>query len=51
LFVVGQALDLPLNLTRNKRNQFHPVLTDVRARCVEQARDLPVLLNPGVGGQ
>jgi len=44
------ALDLPLNLMGNKHNQFHPVLTDVRARCVAQAKDLPVLLNPGVGG-
>lgn len=45
------ALDLPLNLMGNKHNQFHPVLADVRARCVAQAKDLPVLLNPGVGGR
>jgi hypothetical protein len=45
------ALDLPLNLTGNKHNQFHPVLADVRARCAAQAKDLPVLVNPGVGGR
>lgn len=45
------ALDLPLNLKGNKRNPFHPVLTEVRARCVTQARELPVLLNPGIGGR
>ena len=41
------ALDLPLNLQGNKRNHhFHAVLTGVRARCVMQARALPVLPNP-----
>ena len=40
------ALDLPLNLKGNKHNQFHPVLTEMRAKCVAQARDLTVLLNP-----
>lgn len=42
------ALDLPLNLQGNKHNRFHPVLTEVRARCVAQARELP---DPGVGGR
>jgi hypothetical protein len=40
------ALDLPLNLQENKRNQFHPVLTGVHAWCAAQARALPVVLNP-----
>lgn len=44
-------LDLPLNLQGNKRNQFHPVLTAARARCVAQARALPVLPNLGTGGR
>jgi hypothetical protein len=37
------AVDLPLNLEGNSRNQFHPVLTQTRARCVAQANALPVL--------
>jgi hypothetical protein len=45
------ALDLPLNLIGNKHNQFHSVLTEVRAKCVACARDLPVLPNPGIGGR
>lgn len=45
------ALDLPLNLKGNKRNPFHRVLTEARARCVAQARELPVLVNPGIGGR
>jgi hypothetical protein len=45
------ALDVPLNLMGNEHNQFHPALADVRARCVAQAKELPVLLNPGVGGR
>jgi hypothetical protein len=45
------ALDLPLNLMGNKHNQFHPVLTQLRAKCVAPARDLPVLSNPGSGGR
>jgi hypothetical protein len=45
------GLDLPLNLKGNKRNRFHPVLTEVRARCAAEARALPVLLNPGIGGR
>lgn len=44
------ALDLPLNLKGNQVNAFHPVLSQVRARCVAQARALPVLGNPGIGG-
>jgi hypothetical protein len=45
------ALDLPLNLMGNKHNQFHSVLTELRAKCVARARDLPVLPNPGIGGR
>jgi hypothetical protein len=45
------VLDLPLNLKGNQGNSFHPVLSGVRARCVAQARSLPVLVNPGIGGQ
>jgi hypothetical protein len=44
------TLDLPLNLQGNALNQFHPVLTGVRAECVAQAKDLPVVLNPGIAG-
>ena len=44
------ALDLPLNLQGNAHNQFHPLLTRARARCVAQARELPVEPNPGTGG-
>jgi hypothetical protein len=45
------ALDLPLNLKGNQRNSFHRVLTQARARCVAQARALPVLANQGIGGE
>jgi hypothetical protein len=38
-----RELDLPLNLQGNSRNAFHPALTDARARCLAQARALPVL--------
>ena len=44
------ALDLPLNLKGNQRNPFHRVLSQARAQCVAQARALPVLGNPGIGG-
>jgi GIY-YIG catalytic domain-containing protein len=44
------TLDLPLNLQGNSLNQFHPVLTGVRAECVAQAKVLPVVPHPGVGG-
>jgi hypothetical protein len=44
------VLDLPLNLWRNKHNQFHSVLTEVRAKCVARARDLPVLPDPDIDG-
>ena len=44
------ALDLPLNLKGNQRNPFHRVLSQARAECVAQARALPVLGNPGIGG-
>jgi hypothetical protein len=43
------ALDLPLNLQGNPHNRFHSVRR-VRARCVAQARVLPVVPNPGIGG-
>jgi hypothetical protein len=45
------ALDLPLNLKGNQSNSFHLVLSEVRARCVAQARMLPVLDNLGIGSQ
>jgi hypothetical protein len=45
------SLDLPLNLEGNRRNRFHQTLTGVRARCVAQARALPALPNPGIGGR
>src|SRR5262249_41574394 len=40
------ALDLPLNRHGNKRNQRHAMVSEVRARCVAQARALPVMINP-----
>jgi len=45
------TLDLPLNLQGNARNQFHADLTHRRADAVAQARLLPVVANPGVGGR
>ena len=44
------TLDLPLNLQGNPLNQFHPVLAGMRAECVAQAKALPVVPNPGIGG-
>ena len=44
------VLDLPLNLQGNQHNLFHPVLTGVRAECVAQAKALPVVPNPDIGG-
>ena len=44
------ALDLPLNLQGNPHNRFHCVLTGDRERCVAQAKALPVVPNPGIGG-
>jgi hypothetical protein len=44
------TLDLPLNLQVNSHNKFHHVLTAARARCVAQAKALPVVPNPGMGG-
>jgi hypothetical protein len=35
-------LDLPLNLKGNKRNTYHSTLTEARARCLAQARAMPV---------
>lgn len=43
--------DLPLNLEGNSRDLFHPELARARARCVARANALPVLPNPGIGGQ
>lgn len=43
-------LDLPLNLDKNQRNAFHPVLTAARAKALDRARSLPILPNPGSGG-
>lgn len=45
------ALNLPLNIEGNSHNQFQPVLKALRARCVAQARALPILPNPGIGGR
>lgn len=45
------ALDLPLNLQRNRRNHFHCALTQARATCAAQARALPVVPNSGIGGR
>jgi hypothetical protein len=39
------TVDLPLNLESNTAHRFHPELTQVRARCVAQANELPVLPN------
>jgi len=44
------GLDLPLNLMGNSANPFHRVLSQVRASCVAEAKTLPVLANPGIGG-
>ncbi len=43
-------LDLPLNLDANAHNPFYKRLKAVRAEAVEQARSLPIMPNPGVGG-
>jgi len=45
------AVDLPLNLDGNARNQFHPELTGTRKQAVEAARLLPSVPNPGIGGR
>ncbi len=45
------TLDLPLNLYGNSANAFHLTLTEIRAACVNRARNLPVIANPGVGGR
>jgi hypothetical protein len=45
-----QKLDLPLNLDKNKDNNFHPILTAARAIAATRARALPILANPGSGG-
>jgi hypothetical protein len=45
-----ETLDLPLNLDKNKRQPFHPILTAIRAGAAKRARALPALPNPGIGG-
>ena len=45
------TVDLPLNLEGNTAHRFHSELTQVRARCVAQANELPVLPNTGRGGR
>ena len=45
------ALDLPLNIEGNSHNQFQPALKALRASCMAQARALPILPNPGIGGR
>jgi len=35
--------DLPLNLDQNRRNRFHPVLTDVRRRARQRAVELLII--------
>jgi hypothetical protein len=42
-------LDLPLNLQGNSHNRFHPVLTEAPARCLAQARALPVMADQANG--
>jgi hypothetical protein len=37
------ALTLPLNLKKNTRSQFYPVLSAARRKCIAQANDLPIL--------
>jgi hypothetical protein len=44
-------LDVPLNLGSNKHNAFHPQLVAARAAAVANARSLPVIRNPSVGGR
>ena len=46
-----RALDLPLNLGGNSRQQFYPILSQIRRTCVAQANALPVVPNPGIGGR
>lgn len=46
-----RALDVPLNLQGNSHNRFHPQLSGQRAEAVAEARLLPVVPNPGVGGR
>jgi hypothetical protein len=43
-------LDVPLNLDGNTHNAFHARLSTARRDAVANARALPVLENPGVGG-
>jgi hypothetical protein len=37
------TLHLPLNLDQNARNDFHPVLTELRKAAKIRARRLPIL--------
>jgi hypothetical protein len=43
------ALDVPLNLQRNRHNRFHAQLTRARADASHVARSLPVVPSPGAG--
>lgn len=45
------TLDLPLNLQGNAHNHFHTTLSDRRASAVSNARKMPTLPNPGIGGR
>ena len=38
-----RTLSLPLNLQDNGKHPFHPVLTEIRRRARERARQLPIL--------
>jgi hypothetical protein len=38
-----RTLSLPLNLQDNGKHPFHPVLTEIRRRAREQARQMPIL--------
>jgi hypothetical protein len=49
-YLIG-ALNLPLNLKGNSRNQFHPVLRAARASCAAQAKTLPTVPNPAIGSR
>jgi hypothetical protein len=40
------TLSLPLNLQQNRHSSFYSKLSEVRARCVAEARALPVVPNP-----
>ncbi len=35
-------LSLPLNLEHNESHPFYPVLSELRSKCRQRARDLPI---------